>query len=200
MRITFKGETHARRIAELLGEHQVTDDMRRRLGNRIVVSEDHGELFLYAGSENAAREAERLVRDVLAQHEMGADVTLSRWHPGEERWEDAGVPLPETAEQRDAEHERLIAEETKDSLACGYCLWEVRVDLPTHREAVELAAHLRAEGHQVTRRWKFLALGALNEDAVNDLAKAVQRDAPANATIHTEEGVFVNGTAPLFPD
>jgi len=200
VRITFKGETHARRIAELLGEHQVTDDVRRRLGNRIVVSEDHGELFLYAGSENAAREAERLVRDVLAQHEVGADVTLSRWHPGEERWEDAGVPLPETAEQRDAEHERLIAEETKDSLACGYCLWEVRVDLPTHREAVELADHLRAEGHQVTRRWKFLALGALNEDAVNDLAKAVQRDAPANATIHTEEGVFVNGTAPLFPD
>jgi hypothetical protein len=35
---------------------------------------------------------------------------------------------------------------------------------------------------------------------VNDLAKAVQRDAPTNATIHTEEGVFVNGTAPLFTD
>jgi len=28
----------------------------------------------------------------------------------------------------------------------------------------------------------------------------VRRDAPANAAIHTEEGVFVNGTAPLFPD
>lgn len=98
-----------RRTAELLHEHQVTDDARRRLGNRIVVSEDRGELFLYAGSENAAREAEQLVRDVLAQHQMDADVTLSRWHPGEERWEDAGVPLPETAEQRHTEHERLIA-------------------------------------------------------------------------------------------
>jgi hypothetical protein len=198
--ITFKNEAHVQRIAELLREHQVTDDTRRRLGNRIVVSEDRGELYLYAGSENAAREAERLVRDVLAQHQMDADVTVSRWHPGEERWEEAGAPLPETAEQRNAEHERLIAEETKDSLACGYCLWECRVDLPTHHEAVELAAHLRAEGYQVTRRWKFLALGANNEDAVNDLAQAVQREAPADATIHTEEGVFVNGVAPLFPD
>jgi hypothetical protein len=35
---------------------------------------------------------------------------------------------------------------------------------------------------------------------VNDLAKAVRRDAPANAAIQTEEGVFVNGVAPLFPD
>ena len=126
--------------------------------------------------------------------------SLSRWHPGEERWEDAGVALPETAEQRHAEHERLIAEETRDSLACGYGLWEVHCDLPTHREAVGLAAHLKAEGYQVTRRWKFLCLFADSEDAVNDLAKAVRRDAPANAAIHTEEGVFVNGTAPLFPD
>ena len=198
--ITFKDEAHVRRTAELLREHQVTDDTRRRLGNRIVVSEDSGKLFLYAGSEDAAREAEHLVRDVLAQHQMDADVTLSRWHPVEEQWEDAGALLPATAEQRHAEHERLIEEETKDSLACGYCLWEVRVDLPTHREAVELAAHLKADGYQVTRRWKFLALGADNEDAVQDLAKAVQRDAGADATIHTEAGVFVNGVAPLFPD
>jgi hypothetical protein len=198
--ITFRDEAHVRRTAELLSEHRVTDEARRRLGNRIVVSEDGGELFLYAGSENAAREAEHLVRDILAQHQMGADVKVSRWHPAEERWEDAGALLPETAGQRNAEHERLIAEETKDSLACGYCLWEVRVDLLSHREAVELAARLRAEGHQVTRRWKFLALGANNEDVVSDLAKAVQLDAPADATIHTEEGVFVNGVAPLFPD
>jgi hypothetical protein len=198
--ITFQEPAHAGRLAELLREHRVTDDARRRLGNRIVVSEDGGELFLYAGSEDAAREAEHLVRDVLAQHQMGADVTVSRWHPAEEEWADAGAPLPETAEQRNAEHERLIAEETKDSLACGYCLWECRVDLPSHREAVELAARLRAEGYQVTRRWKFLALGTDNEDAVSDLAKAVQGVAPADVTIHTEEGVFVNGVAPLFPD
>jgi len=112
--ITFQDEAHVARIAELLREHQVTDDARRRLGNRIVLSEDGGELFLYAGSEDSAREAEHLVRDVLAQHQMGADIKVSRWHPAEEEWEDAGAPLPETAAQRSAEHERLIAEETKD--------------------------------------------------------------------------------------
>jgi hypothetical protein len=199
VKVTFKDEAHVRRTAELLHEHQVTEEARRRLGNRIVVSHDRGELFLYAGSEDAAREAELVVRDVLARHQMDAGFTVSRWHPAEEEWEDAGAPLPETAGRRHAEHERLIAEETRDSLACGYALWEVRVDMPAHREAVELAARLEAEGYQVIRRWKFLALGADNEDAANDLAKAVQRDAPADAIVQTEAGVFVNGTVPLFP-
>jgi hypothetical protein len=197
--ITFKDETHVRRTAELLREHQATEEARRRLGNRIVVSHDGGKLFLYAGSEKAAREAEQLAGDVLTRLQVDADFTLSRWHPAGEQWEAAGAPLPETAGKRNAEHERLIAEETKESLACGYDLWEVRVDMPTHREAVELAARLQAEGYRVIRRWKFLALGAENEDAANDLAKAVQRDAPADATVETEAGIFVNGTAPLFP-
>ena len=35
---------------------------------------------------------------------------------------------------------------------------------------------------------------------MNNLDKAVRRDAPANAAIQTEEGVFVNVVAPLFPD
>ena len=89
-----------RRKAELLREHQVTNDARRRLGNRIVLPEELGELFLYAGSEIAAREAAPLVRDALVQHHMDADVTLSLWHPREERCENACVPLPETALQR----------------------------------------------------------------------------------------------------
>jgi hypothetical protein len=199
VKVTFKDEAHVRRTAELLHEHQVTEEARRRLGHRIAVSHDRGELFLYVGSEDAAREAELVVRDVLARHQMDAGFTVSRWHPAEEEWEDAGAPLPETAGRRHAEHERLIAEETRDSLACGYALWEVRVDMPAHREAVELAARLEAEGYQVIRRWKFLALGADNEDAANDLAKAVQRDAPADAIVQTEAGVFVNGTVPLFP-
>src|ERR1700677_3331486 len=91
--ITFKDWADVRRTAEVLWGAQGTDGARRRLGNRVVVSEDRGELFLYAGSENAAREAEQLVRDVLAQHQMDADVTLSHWHPGEARREDARVPL-----------------------------------------------------------------------------------------------------------
>jgi hypothetical protein len=198
--ITFNDEAQVRRTAERLREHQVADDARRRLGNRIAVSHDRGELFLYAGSENAAREAEHLVRGLLAQHDLSADFTLSRWHPAEEEWEDAGAPLPETADQRQAEHDRLMATETQDSLDSGYALWEVRVDLPTHQEAVELAARLQAEGHQVIRRWKFLVLGAANEDAATDLAKAVTQQCPADATVQTEAGMFVSfAEAPLFP-
>jgi hypothetical protein len=146
--IIFKNEAHVRRTAELLCEHQVTDDARRRLGNRVVVSEDRGgELFLYAGSENAAVRPSRL-SVISSPSTRWMRTSRSHWHQAEEQWEDAGVPLPETAGQRHAEHERLIAEETKDSLACGYGLWEVRCDLTTHRDAVGLVAHLKADGYQ----------------------------------------------------
>jgi hypothetical protein len=201
VRITFKDEAHLRRTAELLREHQAADDARRRLGNRIAVSADRGELFLYAGSENAAREAEHLVSGILAQHELTGDSTLSHWHPVEERWEDAGAPLPETAGQRQAEHDRLMAEETQESLDHGYALWDVRVDMPTHHEAADLAAKLKAEGYHVVRRWKFLVLGADNEDAANDLAKAIKQQSPGDATVQSEEGVFsVGGKGVLFPN
>jgi hypothetical protein len=62
----------------------------------------------------------------------------------------------------------------------------VRVELPSHRQAVELAGRLRAEGRPVIRRWKYLILGASNEDQASALAEAIAAGAPAQATVHTE--------------
>ena len=57
--------------------------------------------------------------------------------------EDVSVPMPDTAEQRAAEHQRLVDAETEESLAAGQAGWEVRVELPSHRQAVELAQQLQ---------------------------------------------------------
>ena len=191
--VTLHDEAHVGRALQSLREHEVEDDVRRRLGRRVAVSADGPRVFLYAGTEDAAREADRVVRDVLAQRGLGADFALDRWHPVEEEWQDSDVPLPQSDEQRAAEHQRLEAEETQESLATGRAQFEVRVELPSHHAAVALADRLQAEGRPVIRRWKFLVLGANDSDDARDLAQVIKQEAPAGATVQVEEA------GPLLP-
>ena len=191
--VTLHDEAHVGRALQSLREHEVEDDVRRRLGHRVAVSADGPRVLLYAGTEDAAREADQVVRQVMAQRGLGADFALDRWHPVEEQWQDADVPMPQTDEQRQAEHQRLEADETRESLATGHARWEVRVELPSHRDAVALADRLQAEGRPVIRRWKFLVLGANDEDDARDLARVIKQEAPAAASVQTEEA------GPLLP-
>jgi hypothetical protein len=184
--VTFRDEADVQQAVRSVREHEVEDDVRSRLGHRIVMSVDGPTAFLYAGTEDTAREADRVVREVLAQHQLSAELTLDRWHPLEEQWEDVSVPMPDTAEQRAAEHQRLVDTETQDSLAAGQAGWEVRVELPSHHQAVELAERLQAEGRPVIRRWKYLVLGANNEDDASALAEAIGQEIPAKASVHTQ--------------
>src|SRR4051812_42008832 len=51
-----------------LEARELASDLREALGERVAVSRDDGELFLYAGSEDAARAAEGVVRSDLSEH------------------------------------------------------------------------------------------------------------------------------------
>lgn len=191
--VTLHDTAHAERVVESIREHEVEDDVRRRLGGRVAVSVDGPSVFLYAGSENAAREADRVARELTAKHGLSADFSLDRWHPAEEEWESADVAMPQTAEERAAEHERLEADETSESLATGKAEWEVRVELPSHHAAVQLADRLQAEGRPVIRRWTLLVLGANDSDDANALAEVIKGEAPAGAAVEVQE------LGPLIP-
>ena len=190
--VTLHEEAHAGRALSSLHEHEAEDDLRRRLAHRVAVSTDGPSIFLYAGTENAAREADRVVREVLAQHGLEAGFALDRWHPIEEEWESADAVMPQTAEEREAEHQRLEQEETRESVTTGHAQWEVRVELPSHHDAVQLAERLEAEGRTVIRRWKYLVLGANDSDDADALARLISQEAPG-ATVHSEE------LGPLLP-
>jgi len=170
-----------------LSTHEVEEDVRRQLGRTIVVGAGDSQVFLYAGTEIAAREAERVARDVLAHHDVPAEFALHRWHPIEEQWESPDVAMPQTEAERQAEHQRLEDSETAESLAAGIGRWQARVEFPSHREAVALARKLEGEGLPVVRRWKFLLVGADNEDDVRKLAAQIRREAPADAVVRIEE-------------
>jgi hypothetical protein len=191
--VTLHDTAHAGRVLESLREHEVEDDVRRRLGGQVAVSADGPSIFLYAGSENGAREADRVARDLTAKHGLSADFALDRWHPDEEEWESADATMPQTGQERAAEHERLEEDETRESLATGKAQFEVRVELPSHHEAVQLADRLKAEGRVVIRRWTLLVLGANDSDDANALADAIRRQAPADAEVEVQE------LGPLIP-
>jgi hypothetical protein len=166
--------------------HEVEEDVRRQLGRSVAVGAGDSQIFLYAGTEIAARDAERVARDVLAQQGIPAELALHRWHPIEEEWENPDVAMPRTEAERQAEHQRLEDAETAESLATGTAQWEARVEFPSHHEAVALADKLRSEGRTVVRRWKFLVVGANNEDDARELAEQIRREAPPNATVRAE--------------
>jgi hypothetical protein len=186
--VTLSDASHVGRVAQSLQEHEAEEEVRRQLGGRVAVSADGPRLFLYASTEDAARAADQVVSQLLTRHGLSADsIALERWHPVEEEWEDASVALPRTPQEEQAEHERLERDETQESVESGNALWEVRVELPSHRAAVEEARRLEAEGRQVIRRWTLLVLGANDQDDANALARAIQSEAPAGATVRAQE-------------
>ena len=185
--ISLAGQAQVEQAQRALSGHDVEEDVRRQLGRTIVVGAGDSQIFLYAGTEIAAMEAERVARDVLAQHGIQAEFALHRWHPIEEQWESPDVAMPQTGAERQAEHQRLEDTETAESTAAGYGRWQARVEFPSHREAVALARKLEGEGRAVVRRWKFVIVGTDNEDDARKLAGQIMREAPPDAVIRIEE-------------
>ena len=165
---------------------ELEEDIRGQVGRDIGVGAGEAQIFLYAGTETAAAEAERIARDVLARHGITAGSAVHRWHPIEERWETPDVPMPQTAAERQAEHERLVDAETAEALATGKAQWEVRVELGSHRQAVALGRKLEGEGRAIVRRWRFVLVGAGNEDEARELAGQIRQEVPADAAVKVE--------------
>lgn len=156
--------------------------------DRVIVSHDGPNVLLYADSEQRLEHARELVDEAMQARSLGGMVYVHRWHPIEERWEDADRPLPRTPEEKEAERQVRLDRETEESEATGHAEWEVRIELPSHRETVQLAERLESDGLPVVRRWKFLLVGAANEDDARALADRIRAEAPGDVTIAVEPG------------
>jgi hypothetical protein len=98
---------HGFPLSERLRALDLDDEVAERLGDRVIVTRDGPRLFVYTQSDESAREAERIVGQVLATDELTADVRVRRWNPVDRFWQDPDEPLttePETA-PRDLDEE-----------------------------------------------------------------------------------------------
>ena len=145
------------RLGDALGgeARELAEELEKR---RLAVSRDDDELFVYASSRGEAARAREIIDAVL--REQGIEAKTSRiehWLDAEDRWDDD--PPGETWEEEELER--------------GFAPWEVRVALPSHREARELAEKLESEGYSVERRWKYLIVGTASKEDAERLAERV---------------------------
>jgi len=179
-----KGRAHA--LTERLDAGKLGDDLEEEFHKRLVVSADPPNVFVYAGDRDQAEAAERKIREVAAEHDWDIEIELKHWHPTAEEWEDPDKPLPTTDAERLAEHQELLAQEREDSDIRGYSEYEVRIECPSHHDTVKLDRRLHDEGFPTVRRWKYLLVGADDEDSANALAERLRAEAPQGSTVTAE--------------
>ncbi|HEX6470179.1 MAG TPA: hypothetical protein VF069_13860 [Streptosporangiaceae bacterium] len=102
---------HGFSLMERFRAFDLDDDVRRRLGDRVIVTRDGSRVFLYARSENDAREAGQVADGLVKEHRLTAEITITRWHPAAQEWKDISVPLPASPEDvvREEAERRPIA-------------------------------------------------------------------------------------------
>jgi len=189
VRADLREQANARKLSERLEASELEHDLERSFHDRVIVSVDGAELFCYAGTREQAERAERLLRSVAGEHGWHLTTQLERWHPAAEEWEDPDKPLPQSDAERGAEHAEVLERERRESAARGYPEFEVRVQCASHHDTEALAAKLREEGIPSVRRWRFLTIGAADEDAASSLAARIRNEVPAG-TIVTAEGTL----------
>jgi hypothetical protein len=165
---------HGFGLGERLRARHLDDETRERLGNRVVVTRDGPRLFLYTTTQDEAHAAEKVIRELIEQDDLSAEVQTTRWHPDEEAWEDASRPLPANDEDRAAERERPGDD------------WEVRIELSGLTLAVEMERDLIDDGYNVERRFSYLLVGAGTEEGANELAERFRAALPEGTPVHVE--------------
>jgi hypothetical protein len=161
--------------------------LRSRLGDQVAVSSRrtswiHDVIFMYAPSAGSADEAAQVAREVLARHGVSAPVRTEFWSLRDKEWRDAAdEPSADAAAEQQAEHEYGQELERERSVTTGFPAWQVRVELPSHRDVVTLAGHLTAQGWRVRTRRRHLIVGADCEDDAKGLARALSGDGRADA-------------------
>ena len=181
--VDLDDEQHGFKLGERLRSLDLDDEARKRLGDRVIVTRDGPKMFLYAQTEEQAREAQQVSGELLAAEGLSGQTALTRWHPDADAWKDASVPMPQTEEERATERERHEQAAESEPPSRWEYQWEVRVDLPTLRDTREFASRLQSEGIAARRHWKYLLVGAASEERATEIAERLRSEAPEGSEV-----------------
>lgn len=181
--VTLDKEQHGESLGDRLHELQLDDEARKRLGGSVIVTRDGSHLFLYAWHAESAREAERVVRELMEEDKLVGQVRLMRWHPVAEEWKPAEEPLPDDEAALSAEMAENEAAGHEEHRETGEYPWEVVIDVPSLRETISLANKLHDEGLPVKRRFRYLLIGTDTEDDAAELGKRLEGEVPDDAHV-----------------
>lgn len=171
------------KMVEHLDAVGLEHDLDTAFDSSVIVSREGDTVYLYAGTREQAERAGEVAERLARENEWEARSELRRWHREAEEWEDPDASLPTTAAERAAEHAELVETEREEVAAGATPQWEVRVDMPSHRDAHRLHEQLTAEGIPSVRRWKYLVVGAADEDTARALATRIEAEAPPGSKL-----------------
>lgn len=186
LQIDPEGDGPAAFLVEHLDAGALEHDLSDAFHDRVIVSRDGSRVFLYAGTREQAESARELIDSLAQEHGWKLSSELRRWHPTAEDWEDPDKPLPEGGPKLSAEHENELAAEQEKARAQGYPDFEVRVEFPSHADAIKFRRRLQEEGFASVHRWRYLLIGAIDEDQANELAERLRSEAPPGSVVSVE--------------
>lgn len=186
LQIDLHEEGAAHKLTERLDARDLKHDLETAFHDRVIVSVDGSQVFCYAGTREQITQAEKLIRSVAAEHGWHLKCDLKHWHPAEEAWESPDKSLPRSDAEQTAEHASLMERQRQEAATRGYSDFEVRVECPSHHEAMQLADRLREEGLPSVHRWKYVLVGAPDEDSAKALAARLEAEAPARSKVRAE--------------
>ena len=177
VRIELADEATRKRFAKLLAEGlspQGADKAQALQGDRLSVSGDDANLFVYADTSTQAERAHTVILSELEHHAIAATTSgVEHWLAAEERWDNE--PAGETWEDEVTEK--------------GFAPWEVRVTCPSRHEAIELATQLEAEGYRPIRHWRHLIVGTDTREDADALAARLHGEVETGGAVVWEEAI-----------
>jgi len=186
LRVGLRRPDHAGLLASRLAADELKHDLSREFQDRVVASVSGGVIYLYCGTRTQAEGARRAIATDARSRGWEAVAELRRWHPIAEEWQDPDVPLPNGEASVHAERENLMRREREETESKGYPEFEVRARCDSHRDVMSLVAKLSDEGFPVVHRWKYLLVGATDEDSASEIADRIRTVAPEGAAVSVE--------------
>jgi hypothetical protein len=181
--VEFVEEGSARALDDHLEAAELKHDLRKSFHDLVIVTRDGARVYLYAGDRAQAEAAQALIERLAQEQDWRIATDVKRWHSTEEEWRPVDEALPEAAGGKAAEHRKLIEHERAQTEERGYPEFEAFAELPSPAEARELAERLSQEGFQCVRRWKYVAIGATDEDSAKALAERIRAEAPTGSRV-----------------
>ena len=124
LKVALVDDGAARALTERLSAEKLGEDLESSFGDRVVVSGEGADVFVYADAREQADAAADVIRGLATKHEWDVELELKRWHPTAEEWEDPDVPLPQSDAERAAEHAQRVAKEREETSERGYAEYE----------------------------------------------------------------------------
>ena len=186
VRIHVPESGRGRELAESMETAELEHELAEALPDRVAVSHDEDDVFCYAATREDAERARDAATRAATQRDWEITAEVARWHPVAEEWEDPDKPLPTSEGELAAEHAELIEREREEVREQGYADFEVRVQCHHRSQAIELSRTLEAEGIPNVRRWRYVLIGAPDEDTAASLARRIAAETPPETVVTTE--------------